>query len=543
MGVAAAAAAVALASFDFTGVRMKLTSARRVWALILIAIVGVLAYGSPAIGQDIPTLTADQPVSGQIGVDTFRQLYTFDAQQGASISVTLTVTAGSLDPQIILTDPQGAVIGRSLRTGLLNGKPIAVLQSTTLPATGTYFVIVTRFGQDRGTTTGSYSLRLTLSGGSASASDSTAISTVAAISNPANSTPAPTNTPIPTMTPITYGDQVIGTIDTNASRLYQFTAQRGDRVTITMQRIAGNLDSYLNLIDPAGKLLIGQDDDPLNPGSLDAAIRNILITVSGTYQIEATRFGQAAGTSRGSYALALSRLSADQLGLSAATAALLDPGMPVAGSIDATTPTHYYQIVANKGDLIGLDAIHTRGNLNPTVTLTDLSGKPIPSAVFTVQIGQRATLAPFALPATGSYLITISHAPDLITAGGYTLTLTTWQGTTVSPNGDLRVAIGTPINSMLSDAESSHEYVFSAKAGSMVTITMSATSGDLLPSLILETDTRRLLTFADPGQSGQLAQIKSYTLPGTGLYRIIATRHGRAGGTTSGDYTLRMSAG
>jgi len=537
VGVAAAGAA-AQASFESDLMRIARTVC--LCAIAAMAIVGG-RLPSPAIAQDIPALTPDRPVSGQLSADTFRQLYTFDAAQGATIGLTMTVTAGTLDPQLILTDPQGAVLQRSLGSGTTKGTAVtASLQASGLPVSGTYFVIVTRFGQDRGTTTGSYTLQLTASGGSIVPATAATSGTI----SPADSTvptAAPTSTPLPAITPIAYGDQTIGEIGTDASRLYQFQAQRGDRITIAMQRIANNLDPYLILRDPAGKSLIGQDDDPLSPGTLDAAIRNWLITTSGTYQIVATRFGQAAGTSHGSYALSLSKLAADQLGLSAATAALLDPGAPVAGSIDATTPARYYQISGQTGALIGLDALRTRGNLNPALTLTDLAGKPIPKASYTAQIGQRATLTPFVLPATSDYLVVVSYAPSVITAGGFVLTLTTWQGVAVNASGDLTIKVGTPVLSILSNAESSHEYLFSGKAGAIVTINMAATSGDLLPSLILETDARRLLAYNDPGQAGQAAQLKLFTLPADGVYRIIATRHGRAGGATTGLYTLMVS--
>ena len=496
---------------------------------------------SISAAQVIPVLIPDQAASGQLTADTFRQLYTFDAAQGAAVDLTLTVTSGTLDPQLVLADPQGAVLQRSLRNALTNTQPTAALHSVTLPVSGTYFVIVTRFGQDRGTTTGGYTVRLTLKSGS------TAIGTPASADTLiATELPTPTSAPIAVLTPITYGDQTIGAIDANPSRTYEFLAQRGDRLTITMQRIAGNLDPYLTLIDPTGKILINQDDDLRDPATHDAAIRNDLITTGGLYQIVATRFGQAAGTSHGTFALTLSKLSADQLGLSAETAALLDPGASETGSIDAIIPIRYYQLGGVAGALISVDAIRTRGNLNPTLTLTDLAGKPISEAVFGGQIGQRATLVPFA--ATADYLITISHAPNLVTAGNYTLTLTTWQGTTLNANGDLTIAAGTPVMSSLSNAESSHEYVFSGKAGSVVTISMTATSGDLLPSLVLETDTRRLLASADsgqtagqPGQTGQAVQLKPFTLPGAGVYRIIATRHGRAGGLSTGAYTLTVT--
>jgi len=47
-----------------------------------------------------------------------------------------------------------------------------------------------------------------------------------------------------------YGDSIVGSIGDNAQQIYTFNAQRGDLISITMQRISGDLDSYLILSMP-----------------------------------------------------------------------------------------------------------------------------------------------------------------------------------------------------------------------------------------------------------------------------------------------------
>src|SRR5579859_5737304 len=118
----------------------------------------VLAFdGKPIHAQTIVTLNFDQPVNGQITHDMFRQIYSFAGRSADVITLTLAASSGTLDPLLILTDDQGALIARA--NG--QGQPIsAVIQAVSLPHDGTYFVIATRFGQERGITVGEYTLTL-----------------------------------------------------------------------------------------------------------------------------------------------------------------------------------------------------------------------------------------------------------------------------------------------------------------------------------------------------------------------------------------------
>jgi hypothetical protein len=83
--------------------------------------------------------------------------------------------------------------------------------------------------------------------------------------------------------------------------------------------------------------------------------------------------------------------------------------------------------------------------------------------------------------------------------------------------------------------------VFQGKAGDVINLEMSVTTGDLEPQILLFDATRHLLAQDDPRASD--AQIASFKLPATGAYIILATRHGRVGGTTSGSYLLTLTTG
>ncbi len=82
------------------------------------------------------------------------------------------------------------------------------------------------------------------------------------------------------------------------------------------------------------------------------------------------------------------------------------------------------------------------------------------------------------------------------------------------------------------------DYKFHAREGERVTITMSATSGDLDPAIRLYNSAGQELAFGDDGGSGVNARLSDFRIPADGEYTIHALRlrEGQAGG-----YELRLS--
>src|SRR5579859_6626779 len=102
-----------------------------------------------------------QTVTGKITNSNSRVIYTFQGHKGDIIDVSLNRTDGTLDPVLILTDSQNNLIAMNDQSG---ADSTASLVSQQLTADGAYFLIVTRFGQGLGLTTGGYSLTLTRAG-------------------------------------------------------------------------------------------------------------------------------------------------------------------------------------------------------------------------------------------------------------------------------------------------------------------------------------------------------------------------------------------
>ncbi len=463
----------------------------------------------PAAAQTITPLAFDQPATGQITRDVFRQVYTFSGRAADVISLIMTATSG-LDPLLIITDDQNQVIARDDDGGKRFN---AAIESLPLPHDGTFFVIATRFGQERGLTTGAFTL--TLSHAGVTGADNASVV-------------------------LHYGDSLVGQIGDVPEKVYAFSATRGDLISITMQRISGDLDPFVILADASGTVQTLSDDDPASPGTLDAGLRDWLIRKSGNYLIVATRFGRVSGQSAGAFSLALDRVAPAEMGRTPERAALLDYGASAAGTIDGDNAGRYYRFEAHKGDVITLTAERTRGNLDPTLTLFSADLKKIADHD-QGQRGQSARISAFTAPKDADYLVLVSrYAGDAgFTAGDYSLSLVGRQGVTVGPNGVLLLAYGSAVSSSIDRANPSQEYVFQSKAGDLINLEMSVTTGDLEPQLLLFDATRHLLAQVDP-RSGD-AQIAAFKLPAKGAYIVLATRHGRAGGTTSGSYLLTLT--
>jgi hypothetical protein len=296
-----------------------------------------------------------------------------------------------------LLSGDGALLARADDTTVFD----AALENFALPESGLYFLIAGRFGGAIGTTSGAFSLRLERTG-------------IAA--DPRLQTGA---------VALRYGDNVVGELnDAQFRQLYTFGALRGDLVTVTMQRISGDLDSVLTLADSDGNVLLINDEDAASPGTLDAAIRGYRVLRSGNYLLAAARFGEAAGSSRGAFSLRLERVAPEALGSTPEQARLLESGVAVGGSIDDDTVRQYYLIEARAGDSLNAEVRRGRGSLDPALELLTPDGRRL-AVHDSGARGVFARITAYPVIVDGAFLLVVTrfNGADGATAGEYTLTL------------------------------------------------------------------------------------------------------------------------
>lgn len=342
---------------------------------------------SAGLPADAPLLIYDQPAAGALNDDTPRAVYAFEALRGEIVSVALTVVGGDLAPVLAVVDGSGGVLAAS--------DTATAFDSLRIPVSQRYFVVVGRFGGRLGRTSGAFALEVRRVGVS-SASGSA----------------------------LRYGDSVINTIDSAETQFfYTFRAQRGDVITVRLQRASGSLDPFLILTDSDGTV-IAQNDDLPDSGSLDAAIENLLIRADGIYVLAAGRFGGAAGTTTGAFVLTLESAAQSGLGTRFDAAIPLEYGAIIEGDLTDERSALYYRFTGSAGDRVTLRMERIGGALDPLVALTDGAAREIISDDDSGG-GQNSLIAAFVLPADGDYTILATRYERAagITTGRFRLTL------------------------------------------------------------------------------------------------------------------------
>jgi len=361
----------------------------------------ILALPRPAQGQGDNTILYGQTVSGKLDNATPRLVYTFQGTAGEIIDANLTRGSGDLDPVVILLSAAGEVITHNDDGG---GGLAAAIRGAALPADGAYFIVVARFGETLGTTAGNFSLTLQRIG---VASDPALISGGAQ--------------------PIGFDQAMVEALgDTTPQRLYSFAALRGDIITIELNRISGDLDPVLIFADAEGHVILINDEDPQSAGTLDAAIRDFRIGKSGNYLIGVERFGGAAGTTQGAFALSLTRRADDQLGFTPELAEQIEIGEIKTGEISDAAVARYYLLTVAAGDVLTIEARRGGGGLDPTVTLLDIRLR-VAAQQDSGARGRFARITAFRIPTSGAYVIVVSRFGGEAgrTNGGYVLTVKT----------------------------------------------------------------------------------------------------------------------
>lgn len=102
---------------------------------------------------------------------------------------------------------------------------------------------------------------------------------------------------------ISFGQTVTGHIsDDNYEDKWDFEGISGDVISISMTKTSGNLDTYLELRNSTGQLLIENDDSGQTNNSL---IESYTLPTTDTYTIVATRYLKRGGERSGDYELSL----------------------------------------------------------------------------------------------------------------------------------------------------------------------------------------------------------------------------------------------
>ncbi len=483
------------------------------WMAVLIwGTVGTTLAAPPFQGS--LHLPFDQIVTRTISNEQFRHLYVFEGRAGQVISLTMARQSNNLDPYLVLVAATGQALVASDDDGFTHN---AAINSFRLPDNGEYTVIATRFGHEHGITTGDYDLLL----------ENLGTSTV----NERGVT-------------LNYGDSIPGEITgENPDDLYFFQARRGQVINVYMQRISGDLDPMLDLLNAAGQGVFNADDDPASDYWFNAAITNFTIPADGTYFIRATRYGREGGASTGAYLLTLTETPPNTLGTRPRNARVIEYDATVPGSLDIEVPRRYFRFEAQRGDVVFITATPDSNDLALQITLLNSDFIQISRSAVESRPGDVAFIIGAAIPVNGLYYIEVASSQgggeDEIT-GTFVLELTGRPGIAITRG--LEIIYGTQINGTLEDDNFADLYIFVGQEGDIVSISMRRVSGDIDPLLTLRDEEGKQLASDDDGyaENSQDALIAEFRLPADGIFQIEASRYQRSAGTTSGVYSLEL---
>ena len=217
--------------------------------------------------------------TGALSHAQYERFYSFEAAAGDLITISMKRGPnGDLDSFLILADSAYATVQEDDDSGAEFQD--ALITDYRIPAEGMYHIIATRFDRERGATGGDYRLSLDI------------------LDEPFVDVPADAVS-------LSYGTSVSGKISAdNEADLYAFYGRRGEVVSISMTRVDGNLDAYLELLNAAQEVVTRNDD---SGGGQNSLIDNFSIPATGMYYIRARRYSGTDGNpnSAGSYVLVL----------------------------------------------------------------------------------------------------------------------------------------------------------------------------------------------------------------------------------------------
>jgi hypothetical protein len=342
-----------------------------------------------------------------------------------------------------------------------------------------------------------------------------------------------------------YGDSVINTINNMSPQIYySFRAERGDIVHVTMQRVSGNLDPYLQVVN-SNAFVIADNDDVLGSPSLDAEIDALVIEETGTYIIIASRFGQAAGTSSGAFVLNIEEARNSGLGNSPQAAVPMLTGDTLRGELTSDIFARYYYFEASANDLITIRMNRVGGSVDSFVVLANASLQELVSDDDSGG-GQNALIESYLIPADGRYYIiaTRFEGEGGTSVGPFELELQSLGNAFDNVlAGVQRISYGSTITGRIDDVTPELMYAFRGVTGDAVTVSLNRGDGDLDPVVsILNGDLAPLISDDDSG-GGQNARIIRYVIPQTGIYYIRATRFSGEEGSvnTAGSFILVLA--
>jgi hypothetical protein len=309
---------------------------------------------------------------------------------------------------------------------------------------------------------------------------------------------------------------------------YTFTANANDVVNLLMVTTSGTLIPKIQLDGPTGAVVASNyAGSPFGCGGTQAGLNTVLLSAAGTYTVV---ISDCNATATGDYMLYLQRTN-NPTGASA-----LPFEQPVTGAISQVADSKAYTFAGNAGDEIDFTFVVTSGTMIPAIAVYNPGGEPNASNYAGSPFGcggERVELNSVKLPSTGTYVVLVRDCNN-INSGNYEL-----DAQKTNSGAGPSLAFGKTVTGAISSVAQSNTYDFSASAGDKVDLTMVATSGTLIPDILVYnpdgTPGPSNYSGSPFGCGGTVTGIGAAQLTQTGTYTVLVRDCNDSG---TGNYSL-----
>lgn len=227
------------------------------------------------------------------------------------------------------------------------------------------------------------------------------------------------------------------------------------------------------------------------------------------------------------------------------------PDETVEGELTVQEPFSYYELTASAGDMLAITL--RSGDFDAYLVLTNSAGEVVTEDDDSG--GRLDAMIRVEIPADDTYTITATsfraHRSDgqVSATGAYQLTVEMLDDIDDidDADGDTGDSVFAPflvygdvVSGTIAEDETASDYLFSASAGDLVTVTLR--SSDFDAYLLLQDENGNTLIEDDDSAGSLDSLISDFEIPESGVYRLVATSFGAIRGFTpgTGDYTLSL---
>ncbi len=474
------------------------------------------ALASRALGYNMT-------VEGAIDSETPFTEWRLRGNFGDKLQINVSVVSGSLIPVVRLLDSQGNFIDWNDSGGLLNTLP--------LPKDDDYIIFISRRNLERGTTSGSYILNVTLLERGLRPTETPSPTPVPS----ATPTPLPTLTLTPSSTPIRalqFGGEFGGYLP-SATAIDQWTFSGKAQEVIALRAL------------PLGESNLTLRAAVKGPGLPDSGeiapqgeLTRLVLPADGQYTVEVG----VLGGERGQYTVRLERVPTSP-DFTPVPTNFLRYGDAIRSFVNDSAPEQLYTFEGVAGDRVTITA-RIGGIGDPILELRDPNG---------VVIAQNddsngttdASIEAFTLPANGTYTIRVTRYSRR-TGGEFILRLSlepplvpalgSYPPPRLLPEGEPLLTYGETLTGNLSFRQA-RRFIILGRRGDSIIITARRKSDSLDPFMrLIDNQSNDLLYESNQGTTGDDVEVISTVLQTTGFFTLtLSTAPYRP---NNGDYRL-----